>query len=110
MAARGAAAAKDTKMAAVKSGRPLRRELFALLGFQFRKPLEDEGVRLVGEFGDEREVVATVAVGVVVVLIPIERLSHWLVAECVANPARGTTVLKCRRRDQTQTPKPAPAG
>ena len=47
-------AAKDTKKAAGISGRPLRRELFALFGFQFREPFEDERVGLIGQLGDER--------------------------------------------------------
>jgi hypothetical protein len=41
-------ASKDTKKAAGVSGRPLRRELFALFGFQFREPFEDERVSLIG--------------------------------------------------------------
>jgi len=42
-----------TKKAAGDTGRRLRRGLFALLGFQFREPLEDERVSLIGQFGDE---------------------------------------------------------
>lgn len=42
--------------------------LFALFGFQFREPFEDESVCLVGQLGDERQIVATVAVCVVIVL------------------------------------------
>lgn len=38
----------------------MERDLFALLRFQFCEPFEDERVRLVGQFGDEREIVATV--------------------------------------------------
>jgi len=60
-------AAKGTKKAAGISGRWLSRELLALLGFQFRKPFEDERVGLIGQLGDERKIIATVAVGVVVV-------------------------------------------
>lgn len=42
------------------------RGLLALLGFQLRELLEDERVRVIGELGDEREVVPTEAVRVVV--------------------------------------------
>ena len=43
----------------------MRRELFVLFGFQFRESFEDERVGLVGQLGDEREIITTVAVGVV---------------------------------------------
>ena len=45
---------------------PWARGLLALLGFQLRELLEDEGVRVIGELGDERKVVPTEAVRVAV--------------------------------------------
>jgi hypothetical protein len=59
---------------AIESGRDhrslgQRRELLALFRFHFREPLEDERVRLIGQLGDQREVIATEAVRVVVLVI-----------------------------------------
>lgn len=47
-------AGEGHKKAAGKSGRPLGQELLAFFEFQFRELLEDERVRLVGQFGDDR--------------------------------------------------------
>ena len=54
-----------------KSGRdhrPLgqRRKLFVLFGFQLREPFEDERVSLIGQLGDQRQVITTEAIGIMV--------------------------------------------
>jgi hypothetical protein len=59
-----------------KSGRDLRplgrgEGLLVLFIFHFRQPLKDERVRLIGQLGDQREVIATEAVAVVVLVIII---------------------------------------
>jgi len=54
------------------TGRSSRRELLALLRFQLREPFEDERVRLIGQLGDQRKVITTEAVGIVIVI----RLVH----------------------------------
>jgi len=54
--------------AAGMTGRSPRRELLALLRFQLREPLEDERVRLIGQLGDQRKVITTEAVGIVIVI------------------------------------------
>jgi hypothetical protein len=56
-----------------KSGRddrPLgpRRWLLALFVFEFGEALEDERVRLIGQLGDQREVITTEAIGIVVLV------------------------------------------
>jgi hypothetical protein len=61
---------------AKKSGRddrPLgqRRGLLALFVFEFREPLEDERVRPIGQLGHQRQVIATEAIGIVVLVIII---------------------------------------
>jgi len=50
------------------TGRSSRRELLALLRFQLREPLEDERVRLICQLGDQRKVITTEAVGIVIVI------------------------------------------
>src|SRR5438445_12374465 len=60
-------ASMDTKKAAGETGRRWRRGSFALLGFQFREPFENERVRLIGQLGDQRQIIPTEAVGVVVI-------------------------------------------
>jgi hypothetical protein len=42
--------------------------LSALFVFQFRQPLENEHVRLIGQLGDQRQVIATEAIGIVIFL------------------------------------------
>ena len=42
---------------------PLSRGSLALFGLQFRESIEDERVGLVGQLGDEREVITAEAVG-----------------------------------------------
>jgi hypothetical protein len=59
---------------AIESGRdhrPLgrRRGLLVLFVFEFREPFENERVRPIGPLGDQREVIATEAVRVVVLVI-----------------------------------------
>ena len=50
------------------TGRSPKRELLALLRFQFREPLENERLRLIAQFGDQRQVIATEAVGIVILV------------------------------------------
>ena len=50
-------------------GRPLGRRLFARVGFRSRELFEDERMGLVGDLGDEREVISAEAVGVVELLL-----------------------------------------
>ncbi len=54
------------KKAAGRSGRRRAQRSLALFGFQLRELLEDERVRVIGELGDEREVVPTEAIRVII--------------------------------------------
>ena len=58
--------AEETRKAAGRSGRRGAQGSLALFGFQLRELLEDEGVRVIGELGDEREVVPTEAIRVII--------------------------------------------
>ena len=53
------------------TGRSPRRGLLALFVFKFREPFEDERVRLIGQLGDQRQVITAEAIGIVVLVIII---------------------------------------
>jgi len=55
------------------TGRSSRRGSLALFGIQFRRELEDERVRQTGQLGEQRQVITTEAVGVVVVGLKVRR-------------------------------------
>ena len=46
------------------TGRSPRRGLLALFVFKFREPFEDERVRLIGQLGDQRQVITAEAIGI----------------------------------------------
>jgi hypothetical protein len=50
------------------TGRSPRRGLLALLVFEFREPFEDERVRLISQLGDQRQVITTEAIGIVILV------------------------------------------
>jgi len=50
-----------TSVRALWRERSPRRELLALFVFELREPFEDERVRLVGQLGDQRQVITTEA-------------------------------------------------
>src|SRR6516162_1477507 len=58
----------EQERAAGMTGRSPRRGLLALFVFEFREPFEDERVRLIGQLGDQRQVIAAEAIAIVIVL------------------------------------------
>ena len=46
----------------------LKEGLLVLFVFEFREPLKDERVRLIGQLGDQRQVITTEAIGIMIVI------------------------------------------
>ena len=76
-----------------------RRGLLALFVLQFREPFEDERVRLIGQLGDQRQVITTEAIAIVIIISlvyvgPGERdaveflLLAFILPHCGFNPAK----------------------
>lgn len=100
-------AAKDTKKRPMKTGRRLERGLIVLLRFRFRESFEDERVGLVGQLGDQRQIVATEALGVVIVPRVVHVKGRFFCLSSLVPEPMTTPPLSCSSLPAPMKPPPA---